>query len=87
MTIVIEDLKYDSHKPSSKHALAILIIFPRHASLLMIYLRWLQDSLSGSGADKLLHLLMAFVNSPFENGGYSSDGLSEISSEISTSTW
>jgi len=39
MIIDIEDLKCDSHKSSSKHTLAILIILPKHASLLIIHLR------------------------------------------------
>ena len=82
--IVVEDLKCDSYNPSSKNTLAMLMILPRYASLLMIYLRWLQESLSGLGADELLHLAMAFMNSSFENGGHSLNDLLEISSRILT---
>ena len=39
MTIIIENLKYNSHQPISKHALAMFIILPRQTSLLIINLR------------------------------------------------
>ena len=85
--IIVDDLKYASHKPSSKHMLAILIILPRHALLLMIYLRWDYNSLLDPGADELLHLVMAFINSSLENGGHSFRALSENSLRILILTW
>jgi len=39
MTIVVDDLKYDSHKPSSKQALAIFMILLKYTLLLMMHLR------------------------------------------------
>jgi len=82
MMIVVEDLKYGGHNPYLKHTLVILMIFSRYASLLTIHLRWLHKSLSGSGADKLLHLVMDLVNSSFKKDGHPLDSLSEISSKI-----
>jgi len=62
------------------------MIFSRHALLLMIYLRWLHKSLSEPGADELLHLAMDLLNSSFGKDGYLLNGLSGISSKISTLT-
>ena len=39
MTIVVDDLKCDSHKPSSKQALAIFMILLKYTLLLMMHLR------------------------------------------------
>jgi len=55
MTIVIEDLKCDGYQPISKHVLAIFMILPRQTLLLIINLRWHQESLLGPRTDKLLH--------------------------------
>ena len=49
--IIVDDLKYAGYESSSKHMLAILMILPRHALLLIIHLRWDYNSLSGPGAD------------------------------------
>ena len=87
MIIIIEDLKCDSHQPILKHALAIFMILPRQTSLLIINLRWHQESLSGPGADKLLQLAMVFMNTFLEKGGHSLADLSWISSRILTSIW
>ena len=85
MMIVNEDLKCDSYNPNIKHASVILMIFSRHTSSLMIYLKWLYESLSGLGVDKLLHLAMDLMNSSFEKDGQHLDGLSGISSKMLTS--
>ena len=42
MTIVIEDLKYNSYQPISKHVLAIFMILLRQTSLLIINLRYVK---------------------------------------------
>ena len=81
--IIMNDLKYDGQKPSSKQALAMLIILPRYTSLLIMYLRWPYKSLSGSGTDELLYLAIAFINSSLKKRGHSSGALSGISSRIS----
>jgi len=39
MTIVVDDLKCDSHEPSSKQALAIFMILLKYTLLLMMHLR------------------------------------------------
>ena len=87
MMIVVEYLKCNGHNSNSKQVLAILMIFLRHALSLMIHLRWLYESLSGLGADNLLYLVIDLVNSSFKKDGHLLDGLSGISSKISTSTW
>ena len=63
------------------------IMIPRHSSSLRIILRWLHNSLSGSGAEALLQLAIAILNSFFENKGQGEVGFSDISSRISMSTW
>ena len=66
MTIMVDFLKCKGQYPSLIQALAILIMTLRHSSSLRITLRWLHDSLSGLGADKLLQLDMANLNSSLE---------------------
>jgi len=51
-------------------------------SSLINLLRSLHEILSGPGADKLLHLLIALLNSSFEKGAYSETGFDGISSKI-----
>jgi len=85
--IVVDDLKCTGHKPSSKNALAILMILPKHALLLIMHLRWDYNSLLGPGVDDLLHLVMAFMNSSLKNRGHSSRALSGNSLRISILTW
>ena len=87
ITIVVDDLKCNGHQPISKHVLAIFMILPRQTLLLIINLRWDQESLSGSGANKLLHLAMAFVNYSLEKGSHSLADLSWTSSRILILIW
>ena len=49
-------------------------------------LRYLYISLSGPGADELLHLTRACLNSSFEKGTQAMVGLGLISLKISVST-
>jgi len=85
--IIVDDLKYNGHKPSLKQVLAIFMILLRHASLVMMHLKWCHVSLSGLGMDELLHLAMAFKNSFLEKGGHSSKALLGISWRILMLTW
>jgi len=57
-----------------------------YSLFLMIFLRCLQDNLSGSGVEELLHLLIALMISAFEKGGHLVTSLSEILSKRSGST-
>ena len=68
MTIVIDILKWEGYWPSSIHVLAILMILFRHPLSLTIHLRYLYDSLSGPGVNKLLYLAIKLMNSSSENG-------------------
>ena len=87
MMIVIDLLKCYGQYPSSIQVLAIWIMIPRYSLSLRIILRWLHDNLSGPGAEVLLQLAIAILNSSFENGGQGEIGFLGISSRILTSTW
>ena len=65
--IVVEVLKWVDQYPTSIHMFAILIIFLKHNLSLKMHLRYLYDSLSGPGANELLHLTIVLVNSSSEN--------------------
>ena len=69
------------------HVLAMLIILERHSSCLRTNLRWRQVILSGPGANKLLHLLIALLNSCMEKGSHKEVVLLSILLSTSTSTW
>ena len=64
-------------------ALAMLIIKFKHISSLIICLRNFHKILLGLGADELLHLLIASLNSSFEKGFHLETSFKEISSKIS----
>jgi len=87
ITIIVDLLKWESQYPTSIQALVMLIITLRQLSSLRIVFKWLHDNLSGPGADELLQLASASLNSSFEKVGQDEMGLSVISSRISTSTW
>ena len=78
ITTIIDVLKWDSQKPRSRHALAILIILFKHSLFWSMCLRWLHDNLSGLGIDKLLHLAIAFLNSFLEKGAHEKDNIESI---------
>jgi len=65
--IVVEILKWEDQKPKLKHEFTILIKLYKHILFLRICLRWLQEILSGLGAEELLHLVIAIMNSSSEN--------------------
>ena len=57
----------------------MLIILSKHLSFLMTHLRYFYEILSSLGVDKLLHLLIAIMNSFLEkefHGEYYLDGRS-----------
>jgi len=75
MMIEVEVLKCEGQKPILKQMSAILMIFFRHTTSFMMILRYLHDNLSGLGADELLHLQIALLNSASENRSYITDFL------------
>ena len=68
--MVIDVLKWDGQCPRSIQVLAISIDLIIHLSFLMIFLMWLQDNLSGPGADELLYFSMASISSFLENSNH-----------------
>ena len=70
ITIVVDVLKCEGQKPSSRQVLAILVIFFKHVESLRIYLRYLHTSLLEPSIDKLLHLINALVTFSSENKFY-----------------
>jgi len=52
----VDVLKYISQCPKSIYTLAIFMMLLRHNKFFIIFLRCLQDSLSGLGVKSLLHL-------------------------------
>ena len=61
------NLKCKGQKPKSKHEFTMLTKFFKHVLSLRICLRWLHKSLSGLGAEELLHLAIVMMNSSSEN--------------------
>ena len=64
---------------------AMPIILFRHSLFLMIILRCYYDNLSGSGVNKLLHLVMDLINSSSEKEGQLVELLLGILSRMSVS--
>ena len=87
ITIVVEVLKCNSQYPKLIHVLAIRTKVSRHSISSKIVLRWFHESLSGPGAEELLQLDNANLNSSLENSGQGTMGLLLISSRIDVSTW
>ena len=81
--IDVNVLKCKGQCPKLIWTLAMLIIELKHISSLIICLSIFHEILLGPGADELLHLLMAFLNSSLENGFHSETGFKGISSNIS----
>ena len=52
------------------HMSAMLIMLERQLSCLRMVLRYHHISLSGPGADELLHLIIAYLNTSIENSSY-----------------
>jgi len=87
ITIIVEVLKCDGQYPKLMHALAIQMKVSRHSMSSNIILRWFHKRLSGPGAEELLQLDNANLNSSLENSGQDMMDLSLISSRIDVSTW
>ena len=64
-------LKCDGQCPKLTQILAMLMILLKHLSSLTTCLRCFHEILSGSGADKLLHLSIAIINSFLKKEFYS----------------
>ena len=64
---VVDNLKWDGQYPKSIQALAMSISLDKQSLSLMMILIWLQISLSGPRADKLLHFSITSINSCLEN--------------------
>ena len=69
------------------YILAILIIFFKQLISLTTALRCFHKTLLGPGADKLLHLLIALVNSSFKKEGQIDNSFNEISFKIFMLIW
>ena len=65
----------------------MLMILIRQLSWLTIDFRWCHINLSGPGADKSLHLLIACLNSSLEKGYYCKVGLWSISLRMLRLIW
>ena len=85
--IVDEILKYSGQYPRLIHESVILTMLVRHESFLTISFKWHQVNLLGPGTNVSLHLLIADLNSSFENGYQSWEGLCSISLMMSRLTW
>ena len=79
-------LKWLGQCPKLMHASMILMIRDRHMSCFRMALRCHHVSLSGLGAEELLHLIKAHLNSSFKNGTQLVVGLDLISLRTSVST-
>ena len=64
---VEECLKWLGQCPKSMHTSAMLMMWDRHTSCLRMVLRCRHISLSGPGAEELLYLINAYLNSSFKN--------------------
>ena len=79
-------LKWDGQWSKSIHVLAISISLIMHSSFLTIFLRCLQDNLSGLEVRELLYFSMALMSSSFEKRTYFIISILKISSNRLIST-
>ena len=68
MTIVVDTLKYLGQWPNLMQELAMLMILERQSSFAIMIFKWHHVNLSGPSEDESLHLLIADLNSYWENG-------------------
>jgi len=71
-------LKCNGQYPRSIYILAILIIFFKHIKSLTTTLKYFHETLSRSGVDEILHLLMALMNFLFEKRDHVNDSFNKI---------
>ena len=83
MTTVDDLLKWAGQCPKLMQVFTMLTILVRYLLCLRMDLRWFHDSLSSSGMDKLLQLLIAQLNSSLENNVQKDRDLLLILSSIS----
>ena len=86
MTTVVDILKYLGQCPKLIQASAILMIFERHLSFLMMDFQWCHDILSGPRAEVSTHFWIADLNSYLENEFQAWQSLCSTSFRISKST-
>ena len=67
ITMVVKLLKWLGQYLALKHVFAIAMIFFKQSLSFIMHLRYLYESLLGLGADILLHLTIALVNSSSAN--------------------
>ena len=84
---VEECLKWLGQCPKSMYASAMLMMWDRHTSCLRIVLRCHYVSLSGLGAEELLHFINVHLNFSFKNRTQVVVVLDPISLRTSASTW
>ena len=80
MTTLVEVLKWVGQCPNSIQVLVMSMNLPIQSSSLIIDLIWLYVSLSGPGANELLHFSIGLIILFLENNFHSIVGLSGISS-------
>ena len=86
--ITIDDLlKWFGQYPKSIQVFAIFMTLAMQTSSFKMILRWLHDSLSSPGVNKLLQLPNAILNSSFKNSAQADTCLLPILSRILISTW
>jgi len=69
------------------YILKILIIFFKHSVSLTTTLRYFHETLSESGVDELLHLLIALVNFSFKKESYINNSFNGSLSKILMLIW
>ena len=87
MTTMVDTLKYLGQWPRLIHILAMLMILERQSSFLRMSFQWCYISLSGPGADVLIHLLVADLNLYLEKEFQLWRGLCTTSLKMLRSTW
>ena len=84
---VEECLKWLDQCPRLMHTSAMLIMLKRQSSCLRMVLRCRHVSLSGLGADELLHFITVYLNSSIKNGFHVKVVLNPILLRTLVSTW
>jgi len=80
-------LKYDSQYPMLMQILAILTMLRRHLLFSIMTFRCFYEIWSVPGENKLLYLLIAFLNSSLEKDSYSMIDLDKVSSNRLRFIW
>ena len=86
MSTIVDLLKCEGQYSTLIYVLVMLTIKLRQSLSLRIIFKWLHDNLLEPGANELLQLDKASLNSSFKKVGHGEMGLSVISLRISTLT-